>query len=103
MKNIFFLDKDAAIEAEVKAARERQLVPLEQRMSQFAAEEEAPANQTSVRKRKKSNSRNSAREDKISPPKKKSKGEKLPTQIEVENDDDEYDHQIPDLDNSSGT
>ena len=35
MKNIFFLDKDAAMEAEVKAARERQLVPLEQRMSQF--------------------------------------------------------------------
>merc|ERR1712141_732208 len=27
--------KDAAMEAEVKAARERQLVPLEQRMSQF--------------------------------------------------------------------
>ena len=35
MTNIFFLDKDAAMEAEVKAARERQLVPLEQRMSQF--------------------------------------------------------------------
>ena len=32
---IFFSDKDAAMEAEVKAARERQLVPLEQRMSQF--------------------------------------------------------------------
>merc|ERR1711994_620386 len=28
-------NKDAAMEAEVKAARERQLVPLEQRMSQF--------------------------------------------------------------------
>lgn len=33
--NTLFLGKDAAMEAEVKAARERQLVPLEQRMSQF--------------------------------------------------------------------
>ena len=30
-----FSDKDAAMEAEVKAARERQLVPLDQRMTQF--------------------------------------------------------------------
>ena len=30
-----FSDKDAAMEAEVRAARERQLVPLEQRMAQF--------------------------------------------------------------------
>ena len=41
-----------------------------------AAEEEAPTNQTSVRKRKKSNSRSSTKEDKNSPPKKKSKVEK---------------------------
>jgi len=29
------MGKDAAMEAEVKAARERQLVPLEKRMAQF--------------------------------------------------------------------
>ena len=46
------------------------------KIDEFTAEQEAPANQTSVRKRKKSNSRSSTKEDKNSPPKKKSKVEK---------------------------
>ena len=49
---------------------------LRQSDKSFATEEEAPTNQTSVRKRKKSNSRSSTKEDKNSPPKKKSKVEK---------------------------